>query len=130
MGKKPKTISKSKFKARALEYFREVERTGQALVITDRGRPVLRLVPYREDPQEALKVLRDTVVDTGASFFEATTAIAFADFAARGADVAVVEVGLGGRRLQREQPALPITTNGQIPLPWNTGTYVAQHRKQ
>lgn len=33
----------------------------------------------------------------GASFFEATTAIAFADFAARGAEIAVVEVGLGGR---------------------------------
>jgi len=33
----------------------------------------------------------------GASFFEATTAIAFADFAARGADIAVIEVGLGGR---------------------------------
>jgi dihydrofolate synthase/folylpolyglutamate synthase len=32
-----------------------------------------------------------------ASFFEATTAIAFADFAARGAEIAVVEVGLGGR---------------------------------
>jgi dihydrofolate synthase/folylpolyglutamate synthase len=32
-----------------------------------------------------------------ASFFEATTAIAFADFAARGVDVAVIEVGLGGR---------------------------------
>lgn len=34
---------------------------------------------------------------TGASFFEATTAIAFADFAARQVDLAVVEVGLGGR---------------------------------
>jgi dihydrofolate synthase/folylpolyglutamate synthase len=33
----------------------------------------------------------------GASFFEATTAIAFADFAARGVEIAVVEVGLGGR---------------------------------
>ncbi len=32
-----------------------------------------------------------------ASFFEATTAIAFADLAARGVDVAVIEVGLGGR---------------------------------
>lgn len=41
--------------------------------------------------------LRDTVLATDASFFEATTAIAFADFAARGADIAVVEVGLGGR---------------------------------
>ena len=40
------------------------------------------------------EVLRDAVEATEASFFEATTAIAFADFAARGADVAVVEVGL------------------------------------
>jgi dihydrofolate synthase/folylpolyglutamate synthase len=32
-----------------------------------------------------------------ATFFEATTAIALADFAARGVDCAVVEVGLGGR---------------------------------
>ncbi len=35
--------------------------------------------------------------DLGATFFEATTAIGFADFAARGVDIAVVEVGLGGR---------------------------------
>jgi dihydrofolate synthase/folylpolyglutamate synthase len=32
-----------------------------------------------------------------ASFFEATTAIAFADLAARAVDIAVIEVGLGGR---------------------------------
>lgn len=32
-----------------------------------------------------------------ASFFEATTAIAIADLAARGVDIAVIEVGLGGR---------------------------------
>jgi dihydrofolate synthase/folylpolyglutamate synthase len=32
-----------------------------------------------------------------ATFFEATTAIAFADFAARGVEIAVAEVGLGGR---------------------------------
>jgi dihydrofolate synthase/folylpolyglutamate synthase len=32
-----------------------------------------------------------------ASFFEAITAIAFADLAARGVDIAVIEVGLGGR---------------------------------
>lgn len=56
-----RTVSKSKFKARALEYFREVERTGQELVVTDRGKPVLKIVPYRPDPEEALKVLRDTV---------------------------------------------------------------------
>ncbi len=32
-----------------------------------------------------------------ATFFEATTAMALADFAARGAEIAVLEVGLGGR---------------------------------
>jgi len=56
------TVSKSRFKARALELFRQVERTGKPLVITDRGTPVLKLIPYREDPGTALKLLRDTVV--------------------------------------------------------------------
>ena len=56
------TVSKSRFKARALEIFREVERTGKPIVITDRGTPVLQLVPYREDPYAALRVLRETVV--------------------------------------------------------------------
>ena len=41
--------------------------------------------------------LRPAIERRGATFFEATTAVAFADFAARGVDVAVVEVGLGGR---------------------------------
>ena len=55
-------ISKSKFKARALEYFREVERTGRPLIVTDHGRPVLRIVPYRDDPSAVLGELKDTVV--------------------------------------------------------------------
>ena len=41
--------------------------------------------------------LQPLIVERGATFFEASTAIAFADFAARGAEIAVVEVGLGGR---------------------------------
>ena len=41
--------------------------------------------------------LEPEIERSGASFFEAVTAIAFADFAARGVDIAVVEVGLGGR---------------------------------
>jgi len=56
------TVSKSRFKARALELFRQVERTGKPIVITDRGVPVLKVMPYREDPRAALKALRDTVV--------------------------------------------------------------------
>jgi len=41
--------------------------------------------------------LQSLILERRATFFEATTAIAFADFAARGAEIAVVEVGLGGR---------------------------------
>jgi dihydrofolate synthase / folylpolyglutamate synthase len=41
--------------------------------------------------------LLSTILERKATFFEATTALAFADFAARGVEIAVVEVGLGGR---------------------------------
>jgi prevent-host-death family protein len=57
-----RTVSKSKLKAQALKYFREVEETGREIVVTDRGRPVLRLVPYKEDPREILRALRGTVL--------------------------------------------------------------------
>lgn len=56
------TVSKSRFKAQALELFRQVERSGKPIIITDRGKPVLRLVPYREDPESAVRMLRQTVV--------------------------------------------------------------------
>ncbi len=46
---------------------------------------------------EWLGLLRPVIEATGATFFEVTTAIALADFVARGVDVAVLEVGLGGR---------------------------------
>lgn len=41
--------------------------------------------------------LQPLIREKEATFFEAATAIALADFAARGAEIAVVEVGLGGR---------------------------------
>ncbi len=55
-------VTKSRFKPRALEYFREVERTGKTLIITDRGKPVLKIVPYSERPSEALRMLRNSVI--------------------------------------------------------------------
>ena len=55
-------VSKSKFKAQALEYFRMVERTRRELVITDHGKPVVRIVPYASDPPEILRELRDSVL--------------------------------------------------------------------
>jgi len=56
------TISKSQFKPKALEIFREIEKTGKPLIITDRGKPVLKIAPYSEDPAESLRLLRNSVV--------------------------------------------------------------------
>lgn len=42
------TVTKSVLKARMLEYFRQVEETGEPLVVTDHGRPVLQVVPFAE----------------------------------------------------------------------------------
>jgi prevent-host-death family protein len=56
-----KTVSKSQFKPRALAYLREVEETGEPLVLTDRGRPVLRITPYAPGAQ-TLAALRGCVV--------------------------------------------------------------------
>ena len=55
-------VSKSRFKSKALEYFRQVEKSGKPLIITDRGKPVLKVAPFSEDPEEALKELRNSVV--------------------------------------------------------------------
>lgn len=54
-------VSKSAFKARALEYFREVQRTGKPVVVSDRGKPALKIVPYASDPEDALKALRGSL---------------------------------------------------------------------
>ncbi len=55
-------ISKSQFKPRALHYFREVERTGKPIIITDRGKPVLKIVPFSFNYEEILGTLRNTVI--------------------------------------------------------------------
>jgi prevent-host-death family protein len=55
-------VSKSQFKPRSLEYFRKIEQTGEELVITDHGRPVLKVVPYVAHPEECFRGLRNTVL--------------------------------------------------------------------
>ena len=54
-------ISKAHFKARALEIFRRVQETGEPVLITDRGRPVLRLEPYYGEDDAVLASLRGSV---------------------------------------------------------------------
>jgi prevent-host-death family protein len=51
-------VSKSVLKARMLEYFRRVEETGEELIVTDNGRPVVKVVPVRVRARAA-DVFRD-----------------------------------------------------------------------
>ena len=57
----PKTVSTSDFARRALAYLGEVEQTGEPLILTDRGRAVLRVVP-QPATDEVLASLRGCVV--------------------------------------------------------------------
>lgn len=62
MKKPSNSVSKSQFKPKALEYFRRIEKSGKSLVITDHGKPVLKIVPFSAAPSEILKDLRGTLV--------------------------------------------------------------------
>lgn len=67
-------------------------------LVSFRERILVDGVPISENGVAAwTERLQPLIRARGATFFEATTVIALADFAARGVDVAVVEVGLGGR---------------------------------
>lgn len=55
-------ISKSKIKPKILEYFRQVEQTGQEIIVTNHGKPVLKIVPYEKDPEKILEFLRNSVI--------------------------------------------------------------------
>lgn len=55
-------VSKSRFKARALEYFRRLEMEDGELIITDHGKPVLKITRYQEEPAAGLKQLKGSVL--------------------------------------------------------------------
>jgi antitoxin (DNA-binding transcriptional repressor) of toxin-antitoxin stability system len=55
-------MSKSRFKARALEVFREIERTGEPVIITDHGKPSLILKRYSAPPEDGRKLLTGSVL--------------------------------------------------------------------
>jgi antitoxin (DNA-binding transcriptional repressor) of toxin-antitoxin stability system len=42
------TISKSKLKAKMLEIFRNLEASGEELIVTDHGKPVLKIFPIKD----------------------------------------------------------------------------------
>jgi len=53
------TVSKSLLKARMFALFRQVEETGEPLVVTDRGRPVLQVVRIPSAKRPADEVLAE-----------------------------------------------------------------------
>ena len=67
----------------------------------------------REFVYSFLKEYKDKFVEMGASFFEITTALAFAYFAQQKVDIAVIECGLGGRLDSTNiiTPVLSVITN-------------------
>lgn len=58
------TVSKSLLKAKMLEYFRQVEETGEELVVTDNGQAVVKVVPIqtRRSAAEVFADVRGRVV--------------------------------------------------------------------
>lgn len=71
-------VSKSKLKPKILEYLREVETTHRELIITDRGRPVLKIVPYTDEEQGLLAGFRNSVV----RYEDPTQPVGFVDWEA------------------------------------------------
>ncbi len=55
-------VSKSEFKAKALEYFRLIESSGESVIVTDHGKPALEVRQYRPNDRKPLDVLRGSVV--------------------------------------------------------------------
>ena len=58
----PSRVSSAEFEERALEYLRRVDATGEELIVTDRGEPVVRILPARATEPDARARLRGSVV--------------------------------------------------------------------
>ena len=57
-----RVLSKSQLKSQLLEKLRLVEKERKPLLITHGGKPVVRIIPYTQDPQRILKALRGSVI--------------------------------------------------------------------
>ncbi len=55
-------VSKSQFKAKALEFFRKIEASGEPVVVTDNGQPKLEIRRYTPRTRNPLDVLRGSVL--------------------------------------------------------------------
>ncbi len=71
----PQTLPASEFKARCLEVMDRVAETGEPVVVTKRGKPVVRLVPAARRPKTLrgflggrVRSVGDIVAPTGADW--------------------------------------------------------------
>lgn len=55
-------VTKSQFKAKALELLRKIERTGKPVVVTDHGKPAIEVRPYRARGRDPLVRLKGSVL--------------------------------------------------------------------
>jgi prevent-host-death family protein len=55
-------VSKSQFKAKALEYFRQVETSGEPIIVTDHGKPALEIRRVEEKKVDPLEKLKGSVL--------------------------------------------------------------------
>jgi len=56
------TVSKSEFSTRVREYLQLVETSGEKLIVTEHGSPVLEIHPYRAHESRPLDILRGSVM--------------------------------------------------------------------
>lgn len=56
-------ISKSQFKAKALELFRKVELSGDSIIVTDHGKPTIEVRKFHRKERDPLDVLKGSVTE-------------------------------------------------------------------
>ena len=54
-------VSKSELKPKLFSYLKKVSETGKELIITDHGKPVLKVIPISEDEADPLLSLRGMI---------------------------------------------------------------------
>ncbi len=61
-------VSKSAIKAKALEFFRQIETTGEPIIITDHGEAKLEIRKYQAPTNNALAALKGSVLQYHSPF--------------------------------------------------------------
>ena len=55
-------VSKSQFRTKAFELFRQIESTGEPVVVTRHGKPTLEVRRYCDPKRDSLEILRGSVL--------------------------------------------------------------------